>query len=84
MNLAEFERLSLKKKAELVLLEQGHFIGSRTYYNQRLVLYDMGDFFAEIWYEPDANQILNVTSLSSGDPKVDLYIKANRSDIPPT
>jgi hypothetical protein len=48
MTLTNFEKSSLKEKGKVVLLEQGIFI-------HLLVLYNMGGFFAEVWYESNEN-----------------------------
>lgn len=75
MNKQQFDRLNFNERGKHVLLKVGRFIASRTYYNQKLVLYDMGKFFAEVWYEPNENKITDIVSLSPSDKKIDLYIK---------
>jgi hypothetical protein len=74
MNKLEFNKLYLKDKAKLVLIEKGKFIASRDYYNQRLVLYDMVEFFAEVWYEPEGNKINNIISIELDDKRINGYI----------
>lgn len=74
MNKLDFDKLDIKTKGQLVLLEEGRFISLRKYYNQSLVLYDMGDFFAEVWYEPESNKINKIESIEPSDKKIDLYI----------
>jgi len=75
MILTDFKNLSLQEKGKKALLE-GKFIASREYYNQRLVLYDMEDFFAEVWYEPNKNKIHRIDSLSLNDKRIDMYINS--------
>ena len=75
MTQSEFNKLSHKEKGHLVFTE-GKFIASRQYYAQRLVLYDMEEFFAEVWYEPDKNKIHRIESLSPEDKRIDLYINS--------
>ena len=76
MKKTEFDKQNLKDKGNFVLLDQGKFIASRDYYNHRLVLYDLGEFFAEIWYEPQNNKIQKIESVEIGDKKIDRYIDA--------
>ena len=77
MKKLSFDKLDMKTKGNFVLVEEGKFIASREYYNQRLVLYDMGEFFAEVWYGPQGNKIHKIESMSLGDKKVNLYIHSN-------
>lgn len=74
MNKLEFDKLDITTKGKLVLVEEGKFIASREYYNQRIVLYDMGEFFAEVCYNPEGNQIHKIESLAQDDKNVNLYI----------
>lgn len=68
------------KKGEKVFLE-GTFIASREYYAQRLVLYDLGEFFAEVWYLPNANKIHRIESLNQKDKRIDLYINTGQGGV---
>jgi hypothetical protein len=74
MQKLSFDKLDINAKGKLVLMDQGKFLSSRKYYNQTLVLYDMGDFFAEVWYEPESNKIHKIDSIEPGDKKIDRYI----------
>lgn len=71
----EFNKLSLKEKGHVVF-QKGKYIASRQYYAQRLVLYDMKSFFAEVWYAPNKNKIHRIESLSQDDKRIDLYINS--------
>lgn len=73
MDLKDFNQLDFKSKGEKTFLE-GKFISSREYYNQRLVLYSLDDFFVEAWYEPDCNKIHRIEGLHGGDKRIDRYI----------
>ena len=73
MKLSEFKQLSLSAKGEIVF-QEGKFIKSREYYNQRLCLYSLEEFFAEVWYEPGNNQIHRIDGLGESSKIVDRYI----------
>ena len=75
MLLIEFNELNLKAKGEKTFLE-GKFISSRSYYNQRLVLYSLYDFFVEVWYEPGSNKIHKIEGLNPDDKRIDRYIES--------
>ena len=50
-------------------------IAKRSYYNQTVSLYDLGNFFVEVWYEIESNSIRDITVVE--DMKiVDRYIDA--------
>lgn len=74
---SDFDKLSNKEKGEIVFLKGGKFIGHRSYYNQKLVLYDLGEFFAEVWYDPETNQISKITSLLPDSKEIERYIDSN-------
>ncbi len=78
MDITEFSSCSLKEKGRKVFLE-GRFIASREYYNQRLLLYDLGNFFAEVWYLPDEIKINRIDAISQDDKKINLYTKSEQS-----
>ena len=73
MKLSEFKKLSLNAKGEIVF-QLGKFIKSREYYNQRLCLYSLDDYFAEVWYDPDGNHIHRIDGLEESSKIVDRYI----------
>jgi hypothetical protein len=52
MDLSEFNKESRIRKAALVW-EQGQFMAIRVTEKHNVVLYHMGSFFAEVWYDPD-------------------------------
>lgn len=74
ITLQDFNKIDLKSKGEKTFLE-GKFISSRDYYNQRLVLYSLDDFFVEVWYEPGSNSIGKIEGLSGDDKRIDRYIE---------
>ena len=51
MELSEFNKESRTRKAALVW-EQGQFLAIRVTERHNVVLYHMGSFFAEVWYDP--------------------------------
>ncbi len=55
----EFMSLSLPQRGETTL--QFNMIAARSYYNQTLCLYDLGNFFVEVWYKYESNTIRNIT-----------------------
>jgi hypothetical protein len=73
MKKKDFDKLSLKAKGRIVLIEQGKFIAKRDYYNQKLELYDMGNYFAEVWYEPTSSLFHRIDSLFDDDKNIDLF-----------
>jgi hypothetical protein len=75
MTLQDFNKLDLKAKGEKTFLE-GKFIAAREYYNQKLVLYDIGEFFGEVWYEPGTNKIHKIEGLTGEDKRIDRYIES--------
>lgn len=68
MDISEFSSYFLKEKGEKVFLA-GKFIASREYYNQRLLLYDLGGFFAEVCYLPDEIKVHRIDAVSEKDKK---------------
>ncbi len=52
----------------------------REYYNHRINLYSLNDFFIEVWYSPGENKIEKIEMLES-EKTLDLYIdKMNEMD----
>ena len=72
-----FKHLDINKKADLVF-NQGVFIAAREYYNQRLVLYSIGNFFAEVYYDPKENTIHKIEGIKEDDKRIDRYIDQNK------
>ena len=68
----KFRRLSIKQKGEYVF-QEGEYIGLREYYNHRINLYSLSDFFVEVWYFPAENKIEKIEILES-EKTLDLYI----------
>ena len=64
MNRVMFEELSLDEKANN-LWSNGHFISARTYYNQKILLYSLKNFYVEVWYSPNENVIANISPLDN-------------------
>jgi len=68
----KFRQLSIKQKGEYVF-QEGDYIGLREYYNHRINLYSLFDFFVEVWYSPGINKIEKIEVLES-EKTLDLYI----------
>ena len=68
----KFRQLSNKQKGEYVF-QEGGYIGLREYYNHRINLYSLFDFFIEVWYLPGRNEIEKIEVLES-EKTLDLYI----------
>lgn len=69
---SKFRTLDLDQKGEYVF-QKGDYIGVSGYYNYRINLYSLYDFFVEVWYEPEENKIEKIELLES-DKNLDLYI----------
>lgn len=64
MDLYQFNFQDIKGRATLVW-EHGNFIEFSDEGENRIVLYDTGKFFAEIWFDADMNQIKMVIGFKS-------------------
>ncbi len=64
MDLYQFNISSHDKRASLVW-EHGTFICFRDEEDNQLVLYDMGNFYAEVWYDLEMNVIKLVRGFKS-------------------
>ena len=56
MDIYQFNFLPRDQRAELVW-KRGRFLAIRSDTGCSVVLYHMPDFFAEVWYSPEDNQI---------------------------
>lgn len=56
MELYDFNRKSLSQRAAAVW-EYGTFLAIRPSGNCQLILYHMGPFFAEVWYQVEENKL---------------------------
>jgi hypothetical protein len=75
MNLTEFNNLTYQEKWCFVFKDKGvSFITFREYYNQKVTLYDCGNFFAEVYYFPAENRITKIEGFSQDDKKLNFYI----------
>jgi len=68
----KFRQLSIKQKSEYVF-QEGDYVGLREYYNHRINLYSLFDFFVEVWYIPAEYKIEKIEILES-EKTLDLYI----------
>ncbi len=68
----KFRQLSITQKGEYVFRE-GDYIGLREYYNHKINLYSLFDFFVEVWYFPAENKIEKIEILES-EKTLDLFI----------
>jgi len=77
MDRSAFEQASFKDKVYIVL-EQGKEISSRQFLFYNIKLYNLSDYFAEIWYIPSSNKIDKVEVLNIDEM---LHIYHNDFDI---
>ena len=68
----KFRQLSTTQKSEYVF-QEGDYVGLREYYNHRINLYSLFDFFVEVWYFPGRNTIEKIEVMES-EKTLDLYI----------
>ena len=68
----KFRNLDIDRKGEYVF-QEGEYIGLREYYNHRINLYSLFDFFVEVWYFPAENKIEKIEVMES-EKTLDLYI----------
>ncbi|WP_026461561.1 hypothetical protein [Adhaeribacter aquaticus] len=64
MELSEFNRNSVPKRAEIVW-DSGSMLCVRCTDDASVLLYNMGKFFAEVWYNPAMNNIIYVKGFKS-------------------
>ena len=77
MTQSQFNILPLDKKADL-LFTTGNYCGVREYYNYKLNLYSIDDFFAEVWYNPEDNKIEKIEAVNDSkvlDRYIDYHLK---------
>ena len=68
----KFRLLSTTQKGEYVF-QEGDYIVLREYYNHRINLYSLFDFFVEVWYFPAENKIEEIEVMES-EKILDQYI----------
>ena len=64
MTLSQFNTHSLAARLEIIW-ELGNFLAFRGRRGYRIALYDLGSFFAEIWYNPQTEYISLVRGYES-------------------
>ena len=77
----KFRQLSTTQKGEYVF-QEGEYIGLREYYNHKINLYSLFDFFVEVWYFPAENKIEKIDVLESEkilDQYIDKMIKLEKN-----
>jgi hypothetical protein len=72
VTLYDFHLMTLKEKAAAVW--EGTFIGDRAENNFKIQLYSMGNFFAEVFYNQDLNEIVTVRGFKTTR-LIDPYLK---------
>ena len=58
ISLFHFIGLDLNQKAEYVW--QGSHIATRTDSEHRILLYNLGEYYAEVFYNAETNEIINI------------------------
>ncbi|MFD2514975.1 hypothetical protein ACFSRY_13945 [Pontibacter locisalis] len=77
MNLYQFNTYSVAARLEIIW-EHGSLLAYRCRRGYRIALYNLGSFFAEIWYNPENEYIALVRGFQSNKvletyvPKIDL------------
>lgn len=74
MTLIEFQQNLMEDQAHLIW-QKGVFLLMRSYVKHQIMLYDMGSFFAEIWYQLEADKIVIIRSFNNTcflDPYLDI------------
>jgi hypothetical protein len=75
MTLKEFNNLSFQKKYQFVFngprLNQ---IAYREYYNQKVTLWDCGNFFIETYYLQAENEITKIEGFEQTNKRLNIYI----------
>jgi hypothetical protein len=66
MTLNEFKGLNEEQQAHKVW--DGVFLDLRTNANQSILLFDLGGFYVEVYYEHNQNQIVRLTPFRSTNP----------------
>ncbi|KAA5539131.1 hypothetical protein [Adhaeribacter rhizoryzae] len=64
MNLYQFNRHNIQGRAALIW-RQGIFFDFRDEGEYRIILHDMGNFYAELWYDADMHHIKHVRGFRS-------------------
>lgn len=72
MIISEFDKLSIDKKANKIFAE-GNYCGVREYYNYKINLYSLNDFFVEVYYASWSNSIEKIESVKD-DKILDRFI----------
>lgn len=70
-SLVKFKSLNLDQKGNLIFTED-KYLAVRYYYNYAVNLYELYDFFVEVWYSPEGNKIEKIEVLE--DEKKSNYI----------
>ena len=64
INLYQFNGHKLDGRAQLAW-DHGTYIAIRCDGEHTVALYHMGEFFAEVWYDPEKNEIIRVNGFKS-------------------
>lgn len=63
VTLSDFQAMSLNEKANAAW--EGTFIGDKHEGNLMVQVYNLGTFYAEVFYKPKINEIVNVRGVES-------------------
>ena len=74
MNIQTFNNLDITLKGAITFGEDSTFLGIRMYYGQKLVLYSYEDFFIEVYYDVETNEINKIEAFDKEDIRLDRYI----------
>jgi hypothetical protein len=77
MTLYQFQSLDIQEQANAVW--DGTYLEHRTNNGFRIVLYDLGGFYVEVYYAPDENKIIKLRPFKSTSP-LQPYLDRMNSD----
>lgn len=72
ITLNEFHVLPFEKKCDFVSI-LGTFLMSRKMQKDIVYLYHLGEFFTEIWYDPENNRVMGINAYTDYE-GLDLYL----------
>jgi hypothetical protein len=76
MTLTEFNQMTFCDRHSYVLGNKKLQLKSyRYYYNQKVSLFELGDFFVEVFYMPARETITNIRGIAQDDEILRVYIE---------
>lgn len=76
MTLSEFNQMPFEDRHTFVLGNKKLQLKSyRYYYNQKVTLFELDDFFIEVYYTPAREMISNIRGIAQGDEIMEVYLE---------